>query len=66
MKYFGEEMTPEDIQTVKFINNSFKDKSSYYSFEKPPAEISIVWNIDDWFDWLDRCWKQGDNNELSK
>ena len=56
-------MTPEDIQTVKFINSSFKDKSPNYRFEKPPAEISIVWNLDDWFDWLDRCWKKGDNNE---
>jgi hypothetical protein len=61
-QYFGEKITAKEIQTVKQINKEIKSKNVEYSFTKPPAEISIQWNIYDWMNWIDWCHEPGKNH----
>ena len=61
-QYFGEKITAKEIQTVKQINKEIKSKNVEYFFLKPPAEISIQWNIYDWMNWIDWCHESDKNH----
>jgi hypothetical protein len=55
MKYFGDYMKKGDKTLLKEINEDIKSKNPEYIFQKPPSNISIKWNLEDWMNWIDWC-----------
>lgn len=59
LSWFGNDITETELKELKLIKYLMEKSDNNFKFRNPPKkEIARLWNVDEWFLWLDSLYKE--------